>query len=147
MTISKTILSLSLALSATLLLNGCGSSDNATTPPVATTTLSGTVADGYLVGAKVCLDKNYNDVCDDGEPFVLTDSTGKYTFTLPEMSATQLPILVEADENTIDLDTNTKIGTKWYFKANSGNSSFISPLSTLVAQAMYVNPMTLYPFS
>lgn len=136
--ITTKIASLSLVLSAIFWFSGCG--DEATTLPVATTTLSGTVADGYLVGAKVCLDKNYNDVCDDGEPFVLTDSTGKYTFTLPEMSATQLPILVEADENTIDLDTNTKIGTKWYFKANSGNSSFISPLSTLVAQAMALDP-------
>ncbi len=140
--ITTKIAALSLVLSAIFWLSGCDSSDT-TTPavtPVATTTLTGVVADGYLVGAKVCLDKNYNDVCDEGEPFVLTDSTGKYTFTLPEMSATQLPILVEADENTIDLDTNTSIGTKWYFKANSGNSSFISPLSTLVAQAMALDP-------
>lgn len=132
-------LSLSLALSALLWLSGCGEGDD-TVALTDTTTLSGTVADGYLVGAKVCLDKNYNDVCDADEPFVMTDGTGKYTFTLPSMSATELPILVEADENTIDLDTNTTIGEKWHFKANSGNSSFISPLSTLVTQAMALDP-------
>jgi hypothetical protein len=140
--ITKKIASFSLALSTLLWFSGCDSSDT-TTPavtPVATTTLTGVVADGYLVGAKVCLDKNYNDMCDADEPFVLTDSTGRYTFTLPDMAATQLPIIVEADENTIDLDTNTTIGTKWHFKANSSNSSFISPLSTLVAQEMALNP-------
>lgn len=136
--ITKKAASLSLALSAIFLISGCGGSSNEI--PVTSTTLTGVVADGYLVGAKVCLDKNYNDVCDADERSVLTDSTGRYTFTLPEMSATQLPIIVEADENTIDLDTNTAIGQKWHFKANSSNSSFISPLSTLVAQAMELNP-------
>jgi len=139
MKFSKSIASLSLAVSVAVWLTGCGG-DDTTAATIETTTLSGTVADGYLVGAKVCLDKNYNDVCDADEPFVMTDGTGKYTFTLPSMSATELPILVEADENTIDLDTNTTIGEKWHFKANSGNSSFISPLSTLVAQAMALDP-------
>lgn len=136
------IASLSLAVSVAVWLSGCGGGDDATSTVASTdtTTLSGAVADGYLVGAKVCLDKNYNDVCDADEPFVMTDGTGKYTFTLPNMSATELPILVEADENTIDLDTNTTIGEKWHFKAVSGQSSFISPLTTLVAQAMALDP-------
>jgi len=142
MNMSKKIVSLSLTVSVAVLLAGCGGGDDTTTAVTSTdtTTLSGTVADGYLVGAKVCLDKNYNDVCDADEPFVMTDATGKYTFTLPSMSATELPILVEADENTTDLDTNTTIGEKWHFKAISGQSSFISPLSTLVAQAIALNP-------
>lgn len=142
MKFSKSIAALSLAVSVAVWLTGCGGGDDATSTVASTdtTTLSGTVADGYLVGAKVCLDKNYNDVCDADEPFVITDGTGKYTFTLPSMSATELPILVEADENTTDLDTNTTIGEKWHFKAVSGQSSFISPLSTLVAQAIALDP-------
>jgi len=134
MKFSKSIASLSLAVSVAVWLIGCGGGDDATstvTATDATTTLSGTVADGYLVGAKVCLDKNYNDVCDADEPFVMTDATGKYTFTLPYMSATELPILVEADENTIDLDTNTTIGEIWHFNAGSGQSRIIWPLGTL----------------
>ncbi|MDO9304347.1 MAG: DUF2202 domain-containing protein [Sulfuricurvum sp.] len=142
MKFSKSIAALSLAVSVAVWLTGCSGGDDATSTVASTdtTTLSGTVADGYLVGAKVCLDKNYNDVCDADEPFVMTDGTGKYTFTLPSMSATELPILVEADENTTDLDTNTTIGEKWHFKAVSGQSSFISPLSTLVAQAIALDP-------
>jgi len=140
------IASLSLAVSVATCLTGCGSGGD-TTSTVATTdttTLSGTVADGYLVGAKVCLDKNYNDTCDADEPFVMTDSTGKYTFTLPNMSATELPIVVEADANTIDLDTNTTIGEKWHFKAVTGQGSFISPLTTLIAQDMELNTSLTY---
>ena len=121
--------------------SGCGGdeSTNPTTDSTTTVTINGVVADGYLVGAKVCLDKNYNDTCDSDETYVLTDSTGHYTFTLKEMAATELPIIVEADENTIDLDTNTSIGEKWHFKAMSGQQSFISPLTTLVAQEMEIN--------
>lgn len=141
MKFSKKIVSLSLAVSLAVLLAACGGGEDTTSTLTTTdtTTLSGTVADGYLVGAKVCLDKNYNDVCDADEPFVMTDSTGRYTFTLPNMSATELPIVVEAAENTIDLDTNTAIGVKWHFKARAGEGNFISPLTTLIAQDMELN--------
>ncbi|MCK9373961.1 MAG: DUF2202 domain-containing protein [Sulfuricurvum sp.] len=138
----KEIMTLSLTLSAGMVFLGCGGggdSVTAGTTAATTTTLSGTVADGYLVGAKVCLDKNRNDLCDADEPFVLTDATGRYTFILPDKDATILPIVVEADENTTDLDTNTSIGKKWHFKAVAGQGRFISPLSTLVAQEMEWN--------
>ena len=43
-----------------------------------TTTLAGKVADGYLIGAKVCLDKNQNDQCDEGEPHAFSTSGGNF---------------------------------------------------------------------
>lgn len=132
-------LSLWVCIGCAVVFGGCGGgSSTSAEPAVTSVTLTGSVADGYLVGAKVCLDKNYNDVCDPHEPYVLTDKNGKYTFTLPEMAATELPIIVEADENTIDLDTNASIGKKWHFKAVS-SSSFISPLTTLVACELETN--------
>lgn len=145
MNTTKTILSLSLALGAMVWVNGCGGGSDTTTTAAATTidttsSVSGIVADGYLVGAKVCLDQNRNDACDVGEPMSLTDAAGRYTFTISDAAAVAFPILVEADETTIDLDTNTPIGEKWHFKAMTGQGSFISPLSTLVAQAMELNP-------
>ncbi len=142
MKFSKKIASLSLAVSVAVLLAGCGGGDDTTSTVTATdttTTLSGTVADGYLVGAKVCIDKNFNDICDTDEPFVMTDSKGKYTFALPSTEATGFPLIVEADENTIDLDTNQPIGQKWHFKALAENKSFISPLTTLVTRDMDLN--------
>lgn len=139
----QAVLSLLFAIS-TVSVVGCsggGSSGSSTTPITVTdtTALSGLVADGYLVGAKVCLDKNYNDSCDTDEPSVFTDSTGRYTFTLQAMEATGFPLIVEADENTIDLDTNLAIGEKWHFKATVGNESFISPLTTLISREMDLN--------
>jgi len=143
MKFSKTMVSLLLAVSAAIWLIGCGGGGDTTITPTtttdATTTLSGTVADGYLVGAKVCLDKNYNDTCDADEPFAITDATGRYTFVLKEMTATQLPLIVEANASTVDLDTNMAIGQAWHFKAAVGSGNFISPLTTLVARDMDLN--------
>ena len=146
MNTTKTILSLSLALGAIIWVNGCGGGSDTTTTAAATTidttsSLSGIVADGYLVGAKVCLDENRNDMCDVSEPMSITDAGGRYSFTITDAAAAAFPILVEADETTIDLDTNAPIGEKWHFKAMVGKGSFISPLSTLVAQAMELDPV------
>lgn len=137
----KTIFAWMAMLGAVVLLSGCGGGDNTSAvanTAASTVVVSGSVADGYLVGAKVCLDKNYNDTCDADEPYVLSDQSGKYTFTLNEMAATELPIIVEADENTIDLDTNMPIGQKWHFRGVA-SSTFISPLTTLVATEMEMN--------
>lgn len=126
-------------LLAALLLNGCGGGDDSTAS-TATTPLIGMVADGYLVGAKVCLDKNKNDVCDADEPFALTNEKGLYTLTVNSADAQNFPLIVEAGADTIDLDNNQTIGKTWHFKAVNSQHSFISPLTTLVAQAMEMNP-------
>ncbi|MGA9047049.1 DUF2202 domain-containing protein [Sulfuricurvum sp.] len=126
-------------LLATLLLNGCGGGDDSTAS-TATTPLIGMVADGYLVGAKVCLDKNKNDVCDADEPFALTNEKGLYTFNVSSTDAQNFPVIVEAGADTIDLDTNQTIGKAWHFKAINAQHSFISPLTTLIAQEMEMNP-------
>lgn len=135
----KNLTLLSLALSSGFWFSGCGGGETTTpTETTSTTTLSGTVADGYLVGAKVCVDKNYNDVCDANEPTTITDSSGHYSFTLTEMAPAELPLIVEANASTIDLDTNQPISQEWHFKAMPG-STFISPLSTLVVNEMELN--------
>lgn len=141
MHISKYLIFVSFALSASLGLGGCGggSSSTAATTPDTSTTLEGTVADGYLVGAKVCLDQNYNDICDPNEHFVITDGTGRYRFVLQETALAQFPLIVEANASTIDLDTNLPIGEEWRFKSMKGEPHFISPLTTLIAREMDLN--------
>lgn len=62
-------LTLATVYATTILFIGCGSSDsNSTEVANDYVTLGGNVADGYLVGAKVCLDKNSNSKCDSDEP-------------------------------------------------------------------------------
>lgn len=136
MNFSKYVMSMSLTAAALVWFAGCGGGSETAPSADATTTLSGMVADGYLVGAKVCLDKNYNDACDADEPVAITDGTGRYTFTLRTMAATELPLIVEANASTIDLDTHTPIGQEWHFKAMAGDGNFISPLSTLIEREL-----------
>ncbi len=47
--------------------------------------LKGVVLDGYLVGAKVCLDLNANWVCDAGEPSTISTAGGKYSLDVLPM--------------------------------------------------------------
>lgn len=60
-----------LAAIAAATLAGCGGGGSGTTT-AASTTVSGTVADGYLANAQVFLDKNGNYQLDPGEPNAMT---------------------------------------------------------------------------
>lgn len=121
-------------LSALLAATGCSNTSNTSASDVATASLSGKVADGYLVGAKVCLDLNENSVCDDNEPS--TDSTDGGVFTLEGVTQAQIdtyPLLVEiVVGETIDEDNpDTPIEHAYTLSAPAG-SAFISPLTTMI---------------
>lgn len=145
MKLSKTLITSAFVASMMLLSSGCGSesnsSDDTTTTQTdeETVTLSGAVADGYLYGAKVCLDTNFNDVCDQGETSAVTDEKGQYTLQVKELTMNAYTILAEADEYTIDMDTGLAIGEKWLFKAKAEMGGFISPLTTLAVNEMELN--------
>ena len=135
------------ALSSTL-LHGCFSldfgdddDDPITTPPEETTSFSGKVADGYLTGAKVCLDLNSNKICDPGEPSTISTAGGE--FSLDDVTAAQLasaPLLVEIIVGeTVDEDKpNTPIEKKYTLTAPAGYE-FISPLTTMVQSEIEEN--------
>lgn len=64
------------SLLAALTLTGCGSDSNeSVTPNENTKTI--TVIDGYLTNAEVCVDKNNNKQCDDGESIGFTNEKGQ----------------------------------------------------------------------
>lgn len=131
---------LAVALSASL-LHGClnfefgdDDDDSNTNPPEATTSFSGKVADGYLTGAKVCLDLNSNKICDPNEPSTISTAGGE--FSLDGVTQAQLdaaPLLVEIIVGeTIDEDKpDTPIEKKYTLTAPAGYE-FISPLTTMV---------------
>ncbi len=127
-----------------LLATGCNSSsdssdDTVTEESTETTTLSGAVADGYLVGAKVCLDMNFNEQCDPEESPVITDGAGQYQLTVSTVAANAYMILADANASTIDLDTNEAIGQTWRFKTMAQLGEFISPLTTMAVAEMELN--------
>ncbi|BDV41152.1 lipoprotein [Geotalea uraniireducens] len=132
-----------LAAIAAATLAGCGGGGSGTTT-AASTTVSGTVADGYLANAQVFLDKNGNYQLDPGEPNAMTTTGGKYTMTVTAGDQTKYPMVVRAIAGTTtDQDSGT-VGQGYVMTAPAGIAGFISPMSTLIEEKMAANPgMTL----
>jgi hypothetical protein len=137
------------ALLTVSLIAGCGGSGTASNP--STTSVSGKVADGYLVGATVFLDRNGNYQMDAGEPSTTTDANGAYTLNVDPADVGKYPIVAMAIKGqAIDKDTNQTVPNSYMLSmpaaAVSGtvSSNFISPMSTLIREKMAANPtMTL----
>lgn len=127
-------------LAAAMLLSigamaGCGSSGSSTPT---TSTVTGKVADGYLSGAVVFMDKNGNYQLDSGEPSTTTDQNGAYTLNVDPADIGLYPIVAIAVKGqTIDMDNPTQTLTYSYLlslpkESVSGtvSSNFISPVSS-----------------
>jgi hypothetical protein len=132
------------AVLAVGLITGCGGGSST---PATSTPVSGAIADGYLVGATVFLDKNANYQPDSGEPTATTDSNGAYTLNIDPADVGKYPIVAMAIKGqTVDKDTNQAVTNSYILSlpatAVSGtvNSNFISPMSTLVREKMAANP-------
>lgn len=86
-------------------LSACGGGDGNTLAPASnpppTANLTGKAIDGYLVGAKVCLDSNGNGSCDPGEPSSVTDESGNYGL-VADAQAIGKTLLVMIDGSTKD---------------------------------------------
>lgn len=143
----KHLIIIAVALTAGLVA-GCGGGGST---PASSTSVSGAVADGYLVGATVFLDKNGNYQLDAVEPSATTDANGAYTLNIDPADVGKYPIVAMAIKGqTIDKDTNQTVSNSYILSmpatAMSGtvSSNFISPMSTLIREKMDANPgMTL----
>ena len=85
-------------------LVGCGGSggDNASS------TIGGVAIDGYLGGAKVCVDLNMNFKCDAGEPSAITNDKGSYSIPWSDGNAAGLVVITETLPTTKDSDDDGK---------------------------------------
>lgn len=130
----------SAALAVILATTGCSSSNNdsdATADDITSggnASLAGKAADGYLAGARVCLDLNSNSTCDDGEPSTTTAAGGAYTLDgITQEQIDNSPIVVEIIVGeTIDEDEPGVAIEKTYTLTAPAGSSFVSPLTTMV---------------
>jgi len=140
-------------LISTLLLSGCidvaeddeinnPATDN---PPAAddnpttnTSTLEGRVADGYLVDAKVCLDLNNNNACDDNEPSVMSLAGGLFSISdVTEEQLSNSAIIVEAIVGqTYDEDAPSLTIDQAFTLSAPIGQTFISPLTTIIKSNM-----------
>ena len=123
------------------IIAGCGGGSGSA--PAAT--VSGIVADGYLSGAEVFMDKNGNYQWDAGEPKTTTGAGGAYSMTVSAADAAKYPVMARVIAGTtVDEDTNVPVASGYVMSAPPGAAGFISPMSTLIREKMAANPgMTL----
>jgi len=141
-----------LLTSIALALTACGGSNSDSEPSTsgdsgsgsesgASSSFSGTVADGYLVDARVCLDLNDNKVCDEDDPTAISTEGGQ--FTIDGVTQAQLDthaIVVQVIENlTIDEDEPGVAIDKAYTMTAPAGYDFVSPLTTMVHQELEEN--------
>jgi len=131
------------------LLVGCGGGSS-TSSTATTSSVSGAVADGYLVNATVFLDKNFNYQLDVGEPSTTTDASGAYTLQVDTADIGRYPLVALATQGvTIDLDSNTAVASSYVLSMHatavtaststsvSGTvSNFVSPMSSQIRELM-----------
>jgi len=118
-------------VTAAVLLTGCGGGSDSETNT--TPTIGGAVADGYLVGAKICLDIDDSKSCDIGEPYAITTTNGAYT--IASQLGFNYPLFVEVGADVIDEDNGLPVGAAYTLSAPAGER-FVSPLSTMVKSKM-----------
>lgn len=130
------------------MLQACGGGGGAsTTPdPVVDTSsqIKGVVVDGYLVGAKVCLDLNTNWVCDGGEPSAVTGTGGKYTLNISPLKYTDTYdklVIAEVGADVRDEAAGKTLkeqGQDGYVLASwGGPKPILSPINTLQAASYF----------
>jgi hypothetical protein len=107
------------------------------------TSVSGKVADGYLVSATVFLDKNGNYQLDAGEPSTTTDVNGAYTLKVDPADVGKFPIVALVIQGvTLDKDTNQPVAATYVLSMpkdsvhGTSSDNFISPLTSLVREMM-----------
>jgi hypothetical protein len=121
-----------LTIMALIILAGCGGGDNNSTPtPTSEASVSGVVADGYLVNATVFSDRNGDMIWTEGEPKTTTGAGGQYTLTGVDVDKNRINVMVEAGV-TVDEDNGIPVAKSYVLMAPVGKSDFISPLTTMV---------------
>ena len=126
------LLNILLVGSIALTYMGCSSTDDEETK---VNNVSGNVIDGPIYNAKVCVDYNFNQICDDDEPSSITDINGKYSLSNVD-DTKHAPLIVIPQNNTIDTTTNTPF-TKMLSAPLDGETVNINPVTTLVGAKIY----------
>ncbi len=119
------------------ILTSCGISDTSSSSSISTNsavTLSGQVVDGYVSGASVCLDLDFNGECGISEPTSTTTSNGTFNFGSKTMHSGELISYVSS--GGVDSATGKKLEGKLrsIFEFTSSGHSYVTPLTDLIAK-------------
>lgn len=130
--------------------SGCSIEGGTTTAGVGTggtgsvaKTVSGTVADGYLVNATVFLDRNGNYRLDSDEPFTTTDSNGAYALKIDQSDLGKYAIVALAIKgDTVDKDRNKPVANSFILSLPKEgvnerfSNCFISPVTSQLREML-----------
>jgi hypothetical protein len=105
--------------------------------------ISGTVADGYLVNATVFLDRNGNYQLDAGEPSITTDANGAYKLDVDSEDVGKYSIVALVIGGvTVDRDTDQAVVNSYVLSmpkesvSSTAGNNFISPISSQLREMM-----------
>ncbi len=116
---------------------GGGGGSSTTSTPATPATLSGKVIDGYITGAKVCLDVNSNNVCDAGEPTTTSGENGAWSLPAYVGSIAGLQVIAEVGATASDKDTGViGAGNTYSLMAPAAASATVTPFSTMVVSTI-----------
>jgi hypothetical protein len=120
-----------LIASLLFIVTACGGAEDGGDSAVV---LNGQVADGYLSGARVFLDRNGNRMPDPGEPSTESGAQGHFSLDIEQGEGNLYPVVAEVIAGkTIDEDQpNQYVAESYQLEAPAGKWAFISPLTTLV---------------
>ena len=129
----KRVYKIAFSVAAAMLI-GCGGGGGGSSS--STGTVSGSVIDGPIAYAKVCVDTNFDKICNDNEPQATTDINGKFTLKDVNLTA-KAPILVEpVSGKTFDTVTKKEFNKKLAAPLD-GSKVNVNPITTLVGAKLY----------
>lgn len=135
-----------------VLLAACGGGSSGSgagaLPAIVSSQISGAVIDGYIEGAKVCLDLNGNGGCDSSEPTATTTASGSFTLNTGGISTSGLNVIAEIPASAKDSDdggqTLAAAGKSAYIMAAPAEkSNAITPLTTLLVGKIKTESLTM----
>lgn len=120
------------------MLTGCGGGGSSLPPVDPDTVLNGSVIDGPLVGAKVCLDNNSNWVCDADEPSTTTTSKGAFTLSIAPLKYQDVggkQLIAEVGPDVLDEASGLTLHAAgqggYVLSSRGGKAPILSPMGTL----------------
>ena len=132
-------LTLALAGAALVTMAGCGGSGGGGGGVVADATTADVVTrvvDGPIENALVCLDKDGDGLCGAGEPSGRTDANGNLTLKVDKADIGKYALVTEVGTDAIDAENGGAVTLPFSMSAPPGKPAVISPLTTMVHQAM-----------
>ena len=128
-----------------LFLLSCGGS--AGNSGTSVNSITGKVADGYLINATVCVDLNENGRCDcDSEPCTWTDDNGTYSLNVSSSQKNYYIVAEVIKGTTIDKDDNNPVDANYTLMSpppemlGGNNTIIVTPITTMVANKLKVEP-------